>query len=245
MPCRFANSGTVATSRSASRAILALNVASNFLRDLVISVLHRLRQSRTLHTLTFGPISGVHFKSAIISHIITKWSYIETEMAVVLGLLMKTDSAAMLSVFQILRRSSAQRDAISQAASTSLETHQQELLSALLNVHRTIEADRNDLVHGLLGQCNEIEDGILWLQATDQMIIRLRFHLEPGFALAPEFQDELAQKTFLYRKSDLERIRDNVTELWNLWFKFMRIAQYPTITAEEFRQLCDQPRIAH
>src|SRR6266851_828193 len=61
MPCRFASSGTVATSRSASRAILALNVASNFLRDLVISVLHRLRQSRTLHTLTFGPIFGVHF----------------------------------------------------------------------------------------------------------------------------------------------------------------------------------------
>src|SRR6267143_1736751 len=64
MPCRFASSGTVATSRSASRAILALNVASNFLRDLVISVLRRLRQSRTLHTLTFGPISGVHFIEA-------------------------------------------------------------------------------------------------------------------------------------------------------------------------------------
>src|ERR1700686_3741299 len=63
MPCRFASSGTVATSRSASRAILALNVASDFLRDLVISVLHPLRQSRTLHTLTFGPISGVHFKT--------------------------------------------------------------------------------------------------------------------------------------------------------------------------------------
>src|SRR5467141_5309781 len=62
MPCRLASSGTVATSRSASRAILALNVASNFLRDLVISVLRRLRQSRTLHTLTFGPISGVHFR---------------------------------------------------------------------------------------------------------------------------------------------------------------------------------------
>src|ERR1700736_1375971 len=62
MPCRFASSGTVATSRSASRAILALNAASNFLRDLVISVLRRLRQSRTLHTLTFGPISGVHFR---------------------------------------------------------------------------------------------------------------------------------------------------------------------------------------
>jgi hypothetical protein len=47
-----------------------LNVASNFLRDLVISVLHRLRQSRTLHTLTFGPISGVHFTIAsLIEHL--------------------------------------------------------------------------------------------------------------------------------------------------------------------------------
>src|ERR1700679_1469618 len=63
MPCRFASSGTVATSRRASRAILALNVASNFLRDLVISVLHQLRQSRTLHTLTSGPISGGHFRT--------------------------------------------------------------------------------------------------------------------------------------------------------------------------------------
>ncbi len=40
------------------QGILALNVASNFLRDLVISVLHPLRQSRTLHTLTFGLFSG-------------------------------------------------------------------------------------------------------------------------------------------------------------------------------------------
>jgi hypothetical protein len=39
------------------------------LRDLVISVLHRLRQSRTLHTLTFRPISGVHFTSRNLTQI--------------------------------------------------------------------------------------------------------------------------------------------------------------------------------
>jgi len=43
---------------------LALNVASNFLRAFVISMLHRLRQSRTLYTLTAGPKFGVHFKLA-------------------------------------------------------------------------------------------------------------------------------------------------------------------------------------
>jgi DNA-binding XRE family transcriptional regulator len=36
-PCRLASSGTVASSRSASSAIFALNAASNFLRDFVIS----------------------------------------------------------------------------------------------------------------------------------------------------------------------------------------------------------------
>src|ERR1700687_3081079 len=89
MPCRFASSGTVATSRSPSRAILALNVASNFLRDLVISVLHRLRQSRTLHTLTFGPISGVHFSPR---------AYFQ-QIVPMLGLANLSDLTALLSKF--------------------------------------------------------------------------------------------------------------------------------------------------
>jgi hypothetical protein len=41
-------------------------------------------------------------------------------MAVVLGLLLKTDSAAMLAVFQIPRRSSTQREALSEAAKPDL-----------------------------------------------------------------------------------------------------------------------------
>ena len=63
-PCRFASSGTVASSRSASTAIFALNAASNFLRDSRHSSLHRLRQSRTFHTLAIGPQSGVQLTSS-------------------------------------------------------------------------------------------------------------------------------------------------------------------------------------
>ena len=46
---------------SASNATFALNVASNFLRDFVISLAPSVKQSRTLHTLTAGPKTGVHF----------------------------------------------------------------------------------------------------------------------------------------------------------------------------------------
>src|SRR5665213_692753 len=96
MPCRFASSGTVATSRSASRAILALNVASNFLRDLVISVLHRLRQSRTLHTLTFGPISGVHFNRSWLPQIAPCAHYTSTDF--------ENCFDATLAIFQVHRQ---------------------------------------------------------------------------------------------------------------------------------------------
>ena len=62
--CRFASSVTVACSRNASSAIFALSAASNFSRDFVISPLHRLRQSRTFHTLANGPKSGVQLTSS-------------------------------------------------------------------------------------------------------------------------------------------------------------------------------------
>jgi hypothetical protein len=38
-----------------------LNAASNFLRDFIISLAPLVKQSRTLHTLTAGPKTGVHF----------------------------------------------------------------------------------------------------------------------------------------------------------------------------------------
>src|SRR5450631_2721769 len=62
MPCRLANSGTVASSRNASRAVLALNPGSNLLRDFVIFMLHPLRKSRTPNTLMTGPKFRVHFR---------------------------------------------------------------------------------------------------------------------------------------------------------------------------------------
>jgi hypothetical protein len=48
------------------------------------------------------------------------WAPVEAEMALLLGHLLKADNAAALAVFQSLRRSSAQREAISEAARFAL-----------------------------------------------------------------------------------------------------------------------------
>jgi hypothetical protein len=182
--------------------------------------------------------------SKLIGDCMAKWSYIETEMAVVLGILLKTESTALLAVFQILRRSSSQREAIEEAAKTALESHHQDLLTAILNVHRAIEADRNFLAHGIIGECDEVPDGILWIQPSDIMALRIRFHLEHDFEFSEQERKDLADKAYVYRNSDLQRIGNDVHDLWDIWFEFRSIAHYPTASGEGYRRLCDRPRIA-
>src|SRR5262249_32223623 len=71
---------------------------------------------------------------------IMMWPFVEAEMAVALGLLLEAKTDTALAVFESLRRSSAQRDAIATAAEVALNARDRELLSAVLNIHKAIEA---------------------------------------------------------------------------------------------------------
>jgi hypothetical protein len=75
---------------------------------------------------------------AIVAHCIIAWPTVEVEMAMILGHLIGAKDNATLAVFHHLRRSSAQREAILEAAKTVLNETDLELLSAFLNVHRSI-----------------------------------------------------------------------------------------------------------
>jgi hypothetical protein len=165
-------------------------------------------------------------------------------MAIMLGTLLKADNAAAVAVFQILRRSSAQRDAISEAAKATINRDDQELLNAILNVHKSTETERNSLAHGVLGVCEEISDGIAWLQADDFVMLRLKFHMEEGFVYDEAEEKRLASKAFIYKGKDLESLLEEIKELWGVWFKLLTYLRYPLASSEERRQLCDQPRIA-
>jgi hypothetical protein len=150
----------------------------------------------------------------------------------------------MLSVFQILRRASAQREALAAAAEASLDLPDQQLLSAILCVHRAIEVDRNAFAHGILGVCDNLPDAILWLQSTDQMSLRIRFHMEQNYVF-DEFEEErLAKLAYIYRLDDMERLSSDVGDLWAIWFEFMMYIRWPATSVEEYHQLCSRPRIA-
>jgi len=78
---------------------------------------------------------------ALIGNCLMAWPIAEAEMSLVFGQLLGTQNAAALAVFLSLRRASGQRAVISVAAEKTLGEEDRELLTAMLIVHKSIEAE--------------------------------------------------------------------------------------------------------
>jgi hypothetical protein len=184
--------------------------------------------------------------AAIVSQCLIMWPYVESEMAIVLGILLKANTAGILAVFQILRRSSNQRDALSEAARFTLDHKGQELLAAILIAHKSVEAERNAFAHGHLGACNHLKDGLVWMDVPNFIIFRVELHLKMPYAENFELNSKLASMAFVYRKDDLDPIYADIVDLWHIWLEFGEYLQLKHIKgrAEVYDRLCNRPRIA-
>jgi hypothetical protein len=88
---------------------------------------------------------------ALVGDCLLAWPYVEAEMAVVLAELLRAENEPAVAVFQTIRRSSAQRDCISVATLASHDQQATELVGAILNITKSVEASRNALAHGHFG----------------------------------------------------------------------------------------------
>jgi hypothetical protein len=183
--------------------------------------------------------------AAVIGQCLMMWPYVESEMAIVLGILLKADTAGTLAVFQILRRSSNQRDALSEAAKYTLDERGQELLAAILTVHKSVEAERNALAHGHLGACEQLRDALVWVDAPGFILFRVELHLKTPYAEAFEMNAKLASMAFVYRKPDLDAIYTDIADLWNIWLEFGQYLQLKHVKGREqvYDRLCRRSRI--
>jgi hypothetical protein len=181
----------------------------------------------------------------LIGNCLMAWPHVEAEMALLLGQLLGTENAAALAVFQALRQSRAQRDLISEAAKVSLNAEDQELLAAILGVHKAIEAERNALTHGHFGISNRIPDGIIWMNSADYVSVRSSIAITP----IPSWDDERHLKLLatisVYKAADLTAIFEDMIETANIWQNLIVYLRSPSRTrAGIYRQLCDRPHIA-
>jgi hypothetical protein len=97
---------------------------------------------------------------AAIMQCIMAWQHLEAQVSTCLAFLLKTDNDAALAVFHSVRRASAQYNALTEAASVTLDSLNKTLLEAFIDVTRSTEKHRNALVHGHYGHTDDIRDGI-------------------------------------------------------------------------------------
>jgi hypothetical protein len=183
---------------------------------------------------------------SLVGQCLVSWPHIEAEMALVLGALLGADNAAALAVFQTLRRSSAQREAISEAAKASVHITDQTLITAALNVHKSVEAERNALAHGHMGTNSLLPDGILWMSTADYVSFKATLVLVGDTIHTDAKRDQLNSCLWYYRASDLQAIADDIDMMGWIWsdmIEFLRELR-PKRRHELYQQLCKRPRIA-
>lgn len=182
---------------------------------------------------------------SLIANCLMAWPPTEAEMALLLGhLLGAQQSEAALAVFQSLRRSTAQRDAISEAARIVLNASDRELLNAILNVHKSIESERNALTHGHFGIYTLLPDALVWMETKTYVDIKARIELVHQVQ-TDEVLEKFYSAVYFYTEPDLETIFSDIKDIADIWSKFISyLRSSPAPRAELCRQLCDRPRIA-
>jgi len=182
----------------------------------------------------------------LIAHCLMAWPPAEAEMALLLAHLLGAEqSEAALAVFQSLRRSSAQRDAISEAARTTISDANQELLNAILNAHKAVESERNALTHGHFGTYSLLLDGIVWMDTKSYIDTKVRGELGHQ-VMSEHFLEKMYSKVYVYKASDVqtsfEDIKD-IADIWNKFTHYLRVQPDVSLSSGLYRQLCARPRI--
>jgi hypothetical protein len=182
----------------------------------------------------------------LIGNCLMGWPPAEAEMALLLAhLLGAKQSEAALAVFHSLRRSSAQRDAISEAGRTILSDSDQELLSAILNAHKRVETERNALTHGHFGIYTLLTDAIIWMDTKSYVDLKARIELA-NEVINDSLLEGLYSKVYYYKAPDIESTFDDIKDIADIWHKFiqyLRVRPDLSISVGLYRQLCGRPRI--
>jgi hypothetical protein len=181
---------------------------------------------------------------AIVGKCLMAWPIAESELGLALGQLLGIGNEAALAVFSTLRRSTAQREAVSAAAEVALEDGDLKLLTAMLDVHKSIEAERTALSHGHFGTYDKLSDAILWMTSADYVQLKAKLHLA-NMVFTDEMKFDLFSRIYVYRKDDLTKIYDDIlycTAMWPEAINWLRSHSQQRHVLH--RQLCDQIRIA-
>jgi hypothetical protein len=206
-----------------------------------------IRKKHPGGNITIGtPVIGERPElETVIGNCLLAWPIAESEMGLTLGQLLGIGNEAALAVYSILRRATAQQEAIYAAARIALNNDAElELVSALIAVHKSIEAERTALAHGHFGTYDKLPDAILWMTTTDYVQLKAKLHLA-NMVMTDKMRDNLYSSIFVYKKPDLKKIYEDILYCAAMWPEVTTWLKANGRQREAgYRQLCSQSRIA-
>jgi hypothetical protein len=201
--------------------------------------------------LLFGP-AHVNLKSniaAAVGRCIMLWSYVDWQMAMLLAAIMKADTEASVAIFLTLRNARAQRDVLIAAADMTLSVETRDFFDAIMLLYGSLQAQRADIAHGVFGHVHVDDDSIVpWIETKKISKDWIdRFHKPKREGELSEADAYMGQKreTFIYKIADLEKLAEEINQLWGITFTFTSLLRYPDapLTREAFESQCEWPRM--
>lgn len=181
-----------------------------------------------------------------VGRIAINWSGVELQLALALGSILGVESEAAVAVFLSLRNHRAQRDALKAAGRIALSENDWGVFEALLDIHRELDKQRNDVVHGVWGRSEKTPDGIIWssLQDHANMLINA-YHREADQPSYEEVTTHMTKDYFVVRYRDLEHLNTAVRALARAVANFHAYLRYRDQPAGQsaYKSLIDEPLV--
>ena len=183
--------------------------------------------------------------AALVAQCVSMWTDTELQIALSLGAILKTNSEAAVALFLAIKTSRTQRDALSSVARLLLKGDDLDTFDALLMAYASLEKQRNALARGLFGTSDALPDCLLWsdLQDHANFLINVYAREYQGIQVADP-HEKLRNDMAVYRRSDLQELLNNLTELQRAAFCFHCHHQpRPQKTDQYLREMLELPVI--
>jgi hypothetical protein len=97
-------------------------------------------------------------------------AHVEMQFSLLMGSMLGIENAASVAVFCSIRNSRARREALEAAARHVLDGNTEPLFKAIMKEYSEVDSFRNDIVHGIWGQVEGVDDAVIWLSTENYAV---------------------------------------------------------------------------
>ena len=155
-----------------------------------------------------GVVPGNSGLAVLIGRCASASTNVEVHMSLLMGSLLGVSNTASVAVFSTLRNARSRREALDAAAKSSLGGEDQNLFQALMNIHKKLDGLRNDIIHGMWGWIEGVDDSVLWCSSESFAIWHINdYHMGENGMLSYEYRNnQFNERVYIWRLSDIEKV---------------------------------------